>query len=159
MLGLRFRGRHSESQRGQSAVEFALVIPIALMVSMGIFDFARMYFTVITISNAAREGARAGSIRQCEDPAGVVANSIQYKITQAATGVTIDPADITVAYLENDGITPLVSPQMGKRIKVDVSVDYIPLTPVVGQILLTFIGNTLTRTAETFIEQTNQTCV
>src|SRR5687767_9354696 len=47
-------------QRGQSTVEFALVsIPLFLLV-IGLFDLGRATFHYHMISNAAREGARAG---------------------------------------------------------------------------------------------------
>ena len=45
-------------ERGQSLVEFALVLPILLMLLCGIIDFGWVYYNQIALSNAAREGAR-----------------------------------------------------------------------------------------------------
>jgi Flp pilus assembly protein TadG len=42
---------------GQSLVEFALVLPVLLLLVLGAMDFARMFSTKITLTNAAREGA------------------------------------------------------------------------------------------------------
>jgi hypothetical protein len=44
---------------GAAAVEFALVLPLLLLILFGIIDFGRMLNAQITINEAAREGARA----------------------------------------------------------------------------------------------------
>jgi Flp pilus assembly pilin Flp len=46
-------------ESGASAVEFALVLPLLLLVIAGVVDFGRALFTQVTLTNAAREGARA----------------------------------------------------------------------------------------------------
>ena len=43
---------------GAAAVEFALVLPVLLLLLFGIIDFGRLYFTQITLTDAAREGVR-----------------------------------------------------------------------------------------------------
>lgn len=43
--------------RGQSLVEFALVLPLLLMLVLGAMDFGRLFYTKMVITNAAREGA------------------------------------------------------------------------------------------------------
>lgn len=55
MRARRRRGRDS----GAAAVEFALVLPLLLLILFGIIDFGRMLNAQITINEAAREGARA----------------------------------------------------------------------------------------------------
>jgi Flp pilus assembly protein TadG len=50
------------SERGQTAVEFALVIPVMLLFLLGVFEVGRTYFNNETLSTAARDGARAGAI-------------------------------------------------------------------------------------------------
>ncbi|NCO32333.1 MAG: hypothetical protein AUJ92_03430 [Armatimonadetes bacterium CG2_30_59_28] len=44
--------------RGTAAVEFALALPFMLLVLAGIVDFGRAYSMRVTLTNAAREGAR-----------------------------------------------------------------------------------------------------
>lgn len=51
------RGR----QRGQTLAEFALVLPIFLLVVFGVFDAGRLVYTNSVLSQAAREGARLGA--------------------------------------------------------------------------------------------------
>jgi Flp pilus assembly protein TadG len=54
--------RHAPFQRGQSIVEFALVLPLLLLLVFGIIEFGFFLFNKQMITNAAREGARAGII-------------------------------------------------------------------------------------------------
>ena len=44
--------------RGATAVEFALVLPLLLLLVFGIIDFGRALNAQITLTQAAREGAR-----------------------------------------------------------------------------------------------------
>jgi len=53
----RVQDRHPR-EKGQGLTEFALVVPVLLVVAFGLLDLGRAFFAVITISNAAREGAR-----------------------------------------------------------------------------------------------------
>ena len=57
------RGRHQE---GQALVEFALVLLFVILpITAVLIDGALLLFTQVSVTNAAREGARAGSIYQC----------------------------------------------------------------------------------------------
>src|SRR4030067_3530359 len=58
----RLRGRPRKREDGQSLVEFALVIPIFLLVLFAIVDFGMAFHAWITVTNSAREGARIGSV-------------------------------------------------------------------------------------------------
>ena len=49
-------GRHDD--RGASAVEFALLLPVLLLIVFGIVDFGRAFNAQITLTQAAREGVR-----------------------------------------------------------------------------------------------------
>lgn len=48
--------------KGVAAVEFALVVPFLLVVLFGIIDFGFMLYDKAMLTNAAREGARAGIV-------------------------------------------------------------------------------------------------
>ncbi|MEX5301822.1 TadE/TadG family type IV pilus assembly protein [Kocuria sabuli] len=45
-------------ERGAAAVEFALVVPVLLLLLLGIIEFGRAYNTQISLTHAARETAR-----------------------------------------------------------------------------------------------------
>ena len=51
-----------KSGKGQSLVEFALVVPILVMVVLGILEFGNLWFTMNTMSGAAREGVRIAAV-------------------------------------------------------------------------------------------------
>lgn len=50
--------------RGAAAVEFALLLPLLLLLLFGIIDFGRALNAQITITQAAREGARLVALNQ-----------------------------------------------------------------------------------------------
>lgn len=50
------------NQRGASAVEFALILPILVLLFFGIVDFGLLIYDKQVITNATREGARAGIV-------------------------------------------------------------------------------------------------
>jgi Flp pilus assembly protein TadG len=56
------RGRDRE--RGATAVEFALLLPMLLLLLFGIIDFGRALNAQITLTQAAREGARLAALNQ-----------------------------------------------------------------------------------------------
>jgi Flp pilus assembly protein TadG len=49
-----------KSQSGASAVEFALILPILLLLVFGIIEMGFVLFDKAMITNASREGARTG---------------------------------------------------------------------------------------------------
>ena len=49
-----------QSERGANLVEFALVIPLLVLMLVGVADLGRAFQTYIAVTNAAREGARLG---------------------------------------------------------------------------------------------------
>ena len=51
------------AQTGQGLLEFALVLPIFLLAFFGLIDGARLVYLNSTLSQAAREGARTGSVQ------------------------------------------------------------------------------------------------
>lgn len=54
--------RRPRTERGAAAVEFALLLPVLVLLIGGIVDYGRYFFTQVQLSNAAREGARAGIV-------------------------------------------------------------------------------------------------
>ncbi len=49
------------SEKGQSAVEFGLVLPVLALMLVVVADFARVFFVSVAVNNAARAGAQFGS--------------------------------------------------------------------------------------------------
>jgi Flp pilus assembly protein TadG len=55
--------KRERRERGQSLVETAVVLPILLLLVAAIVDFGRAFDAYIVLTNAAREGARFGSVK------------------------------------------------------------------------------------------------
>lgn len=81
-----------KNPRGQSLVEFALVVPILLLLVLGTLEFGMALHNKIVLTNAAREGANYISFRPDEDD-----NAKQAVINEGALSeLTINPADVTI---------------------------------------------------------------
>ena len=52
------------NQKGASAVEFAIILPILIALFFGIVDFGLLIYDKQVITNASREGARAGVVQR-----------------------------------------------------------------------------------------------
>jgi Flp pilus assembly protein TadG len=52
--------------KGAAALEFALVLPLLLILSMAIIEFGRAYNVVVSLQGASREGARALALGNLE---------------------------------------------------------------------------------------------
>ncbi len=51
-----------KSERGQAAVEFAVILPVFICILCAVIDFGWIFMHEINVTNAAREGARAGIV-------------------------------------------------------------------------------------------------
>ncbi|MGD0686970.1 MAG: TadE/TadG family type IV pilus assembly protein [Streptosporangiaceae bacterium] len=60
----RRRSGNGARDRGAAAVEFALLLPLLLLIVFGIIDFGRALNAQITLTQAAREGARLEALDQ-----------------------------------------------------------------------------------------------
>jgi TadE-like protein len=47
-------------ENGNALIELAVAVPILLLLTIGVVDYARLYFTEIAVANAARSGAEYG---------------------------------------------------------------------------------------------------
>ncbi len=59
-----YRDRGIRSERGSALIEFALVFMLLMLLLFGIIEFGLMLYDEQVLTNAAREGARAGIIQQ-----------------------------------------------------------------------------------------------
>lgn len=60
MRGLLAAGRRG--QKGGAALEFAVVVPVFLLLAFGIIDVSRYAFSLISVREAAAEAVRAASM-------------------------------------------------------------------------------------------------
>jgi len=82
------------NESGQALVEFALVVPVFVLLLLGIVEFARAWNIYEVLTDAAREGARTAVV---DNP--TVTEDDVVALIQAAgsrAGVQIDVADIQI---------------------------------------------------------------
>lgn len=116
---------HFRRERGQSLAEFALVLPLFLLVIMAAVDFGWAFRSHITATNAVREGARLGIT-------GVPEDLIKATVANKSSGVlTVEDVEVTNA----------LGPS-GQNITVTASFDYEFITPL-GGILKTVSGGAI----------------
>jgi Flp pilus assembly protein TadG len=82
---LRLR-RECADDRGAELVEFALVLPLLLILIMGIIDFGLAFQRYEVITNAAREGARLGSLQAAYTVSDIQARVNQYCVAAQLPG-------------------------------------------------------------------------
>jgi Flp pilus assembly protein TadG len=73
------RAHEHGPDRGAVTVEFALILPILLVLLVGIIEFGQAYNTQIALQGAAREGARALALDE----------DVGAAVTAAAGGITM----------------------------------------------------------------------
>jgi len=54
--------RFGSCQKGAAAVEFALLLPVLVLITFGIIEFGLLMYNQQILTNASREGARAGVV-------------------------------------------------------------------------------------------------
>ena len=105
---------------GQSMVEFALILPLLIMLLVGIIELGILLNVYVGMTNMAREGARAGSIFQYTGTAPT--NNIQTIEQQA---LPIDQQRMLyISSVLTSTINPIISPTT-----LTVTVTYLPVTP------------------------------
>jgi Flp pilus assembly protein TadG len=87
------RTARDSSRAGQALVEFAIVVPILLLILLGIVDFARAWNVYEVLTDAAREGAREWVVDNGKDWDVDIVPIIQ--AAGARAGIAIDASDVT----------------------------------------------------------------
>lgn len=126
---------------GQGLVEFALIVPVMLLLLTATVDLGRLFYSRITVSDAAR----AGAMEAAENPnsfqpntactsANKDVNRVMCRVLQEANGsfVTIAPADVAVTCSGGCGSNAT----LGATVSVQVTGHFTLVTPIIGS----FIG-------------------
>jgi PKD repeat protein len=126
---------------GQALTEFALIVPVMLLLLLMAVDFGRLFFSYIQISNAAREGAAYAAQQPTDDV--TIADYVdaetnsQRQAGEGALAVTVtcaDTAGSTIACSDAPG-----GAGRGNTVTVAVNEGFSFLTPLVNN----FFGGAL----------------
>jgi Flp pilus assembly protein TadG len=126
--------RQCRPGRGQGLVEFALVLPVFILVLVALFDLGRGVFAFNTITNAAREGARLAIVNQ-DIPLIVARAKSQTQIAE------LDDPSVAVAFYQvgEDGAPDLDHEcdlvAVGCIAVVSFQATYEPITPIIANLV------------------------
>jgi hypothetical protein len=166
-IGRRGRRVGSARARGQGLVEFALVLPVFMLVVFGVVDGGRYVYQNTVLSQAAREGARLAAVEaswigsidpSCGASGGPVCPTdvatLKSHSLVAANRMVAPFASITSAnfYMSCDaaGAAPTgawtgatcTNHSTNNIVSVRVVLTFVPITPVAGQfVVLTMSGS------------------
>jgi Flp pilus assembly protein TadG len=133
--------RYRERSLGQSLVEFALMLPVFLLVLAAAVDLGRLAYARVTIANVAREAsfqaAQTPTSYQAGQPCSSGnpdANLVICRAILESTGsvITVTPSDIVMT------CNPSCAEEMGNTVTVTASARFNLLTPVMA----VFFGGT-----------------
>lgn len=143
--------------RGQGLVEFALVLPIFLILLMGVFDLGRAVFAYNSVTNAAREGARLAIVNQ---DTSLITERALAQTSFAGTG----SPTVTISFRKNTpnddySTNPTCNAYSSSTRPMNIdcvaiitySTSYRPITPLISNILFSS-GVTLTATTTLGVE-------
>jgi len=114
------RIRIIKNEKGANAVEFAIILPILIMLVFGIFQFGIAYNNYITITHAAREGARLAAVDL--DP--YDHDPLKDIIIERAYPIPITRDDITISHPPD--------PKIGDPVEVEITYNITVEIPLVG---------------------------
>jgi len=102
-----------KSERGQTFTEFALVLPILLVMMLAIVQFGVAFNNYVTLTDAVRAGARKAAVsRNTSDPAGACRSQV------LAAGVNLDQTELA------SNLSCTASPGWSPGADVTVHADY-----------------------------------
>lgn len=120
---MRFR-RGAGGEGGQALVEFALAIPLLLLIVTGLFDLGRAVWQSNTLAYAAREGTRYAVVHGSRSavPIGPCVNCNEPTIGGVVTSAAIGVYNITTTVNYPDG-----NNDRNSRVSVDATAPFVPL--------------------------------
>jgi hypothetical protein len=117
------------SNRGQAVIEFALVLPLLLLVCFGITEFGRAWMTMNILTSAAREGVRLAAVTGPDTPA------VEQRVRDVCDAARVVPSAIMVV--------PPDPNDPDRRVSVTVETDF---EVIPGRFLGVFSGTIPLRT-------------
>jgi Flp pilus assembly protein TadG len=122
------RPHRDDAGRGQALVEFALVVPIFLLLVFGLVDLGRAIYVNNAMAEAARDGARWGSVQaRSATPAGL--DSIASEVAARMTAVPDPTIEVScVATL------PALGCRTNDTLVVEIRTELDMISPFIGQI-------------------------
>jgi Flp pilus assembly protein TadG len=109
---------------GQALIEFALVLPVLLLLILGLFDLGRAVSEENTLAFAAREATRYAIVHgsNSASPVSACSSCTNATITQVVQDNAIGVPNVTATVNYPDG-----NNDRGNRVSVDATAPFVPL--------------------------------
>ncbi len=129
-------GKKRPSTRGQAMAEFAIALPVLLMILFGIMEVSRLVLTYALVVNASRDAVRYASSIGLNNSGSTRYNDCNGIISVAQKSAYFVPISMTasdITYDTQPGATPFascsasVSVTSGNRVNVTVRATYTPI--------------------------------
>jgi hypothetical protein len=138
-----FEKRAGKKTRGQTMVEFALILPVLLMTMYGVMEFGRLLFIYITTTSAAREATRyasaveeIGGTERYRDCTGIREAARRVDVLNAIQSIAITyytdyggPTQVVRGTCPVGGLGPALN--LGDQVVVEVIGNFQPIVPIV----------------------------
>lgn len=133
---------------GQSLVEFALTLPLLLLLVFTFLDLGRAVYYYSAVGNAVREGARYASVTKLDLSQTDDQDEVKAVIQNYSIALAIDPNLITfpTPVVEDADTSDTVTPDPNDYVTVKATYEFEPITPFLAQIVGS--GNTITLSSE-----------
>jgi PKD repeat protein len=124
--------------RGQALVELALILPFLILLVAGAVDLGRVWYSQITITNAAREGAMEAAVSPTSwsagQPCDASTNRVMCRTLNEASDswVTVTEADVSLSCSPSCSAGTWASPH---TVTVEVQGHFSPLIPLMSILL------------------------
>jgi Flp pilus assembly protein TadG len=118
------------SERGASAVEFAFIAPLLILLAVGIAEFGRAFQVQGTLSAAAREGVRTMALQNDQTAARSMVRSVASSLNPSLTDgqIAISPASCPLTYTTGASVRvtityrlPFISGLFGAGVNLNAS--------------------------------------
>jgi Flp pilus assembly protein TadG len=146
-------GRRRRRTRGQALVEFALILPLFVMVLFGVIDLGRYVYSLNAMNEAARESARVGAVALQPAECGALSRNacVRQVLRSRLIAVPIQLTDVQVYCQRKSTVTGALPNQAAEPpidncggtwrpndlMRVRVTHSFTLVTPLIAQ----FIGN------------------
>ncbi len=134
---------HKSKITGQSLVEFALVLPIFMLLIVGIIEAGRMFLIYASITSASREASRYGAsvgeneigmfrYLDCEGMRAAARNvAVLSELDDTDIEIFFDRGDISLTIATCDSHPSEDAIELGDRVVVTVNTTYSPIVPII----------------------------
>lgn len=109
-------------EHGQAIIEFALVVPVLILIMLGILDLSRMYQTSIVVTNASREGARWGATHPKDTTNIINRAKLEAQAVDSKIILTVPPP--VCYYYGTTTVRPCTEAANGDEIKVTATATF-----------------------------------